>query len=160
MVVLRREGTEALTGAARPSYLVVVPHLVLDHTGDYMVEVSARSLPELFGEAALALFETITDVTTVRPRERVRVSVQAADTEELLVTWLTELLFLYESERWLLCRFEPRFPDDHHVEADAWGEKLDPDRHPIDREVKAVTYHRMALVREGDLIKTRIVFDL
>lgn len=125
-----------------------------------MVEVSAPSLPELFADAGLALFEAITDVTTVRPRQHVSLSLAGADPEELLVAWLTELLFFYESERWLFCRFEPRLPSPHRVEGEAWGERLDPNRHPIDREVKAVTYHRMALVREGDLIKTRIVFDL
>ena len=76
------------------------------------------------------------------------------------MSWLTELLFLYETERWLFSRFEPRLLDDHRLEAEAWGEKLDPERHPIDREVKAVTYHRMALVRQGKLFKTTIVFDL
>jgi len=125
-----------------------------------MVEVSAHSLAELFAEAALALFETITDVGTVRPRQEVSVSVEGSDPVELLVAWLTELLFLYESERWVFCRFEPRLVDAKRVEGRAWGEKLDPERHPVDREVKAVTYHQMALEREGNIIKTRIVFDL
>ena len=133
---------------------------MLDHTADYMVEVSASSLSELFGEAARALFATITDLETVRPREEVSLSVEAGDMEELLVSWLTELLFLYENGQWLFCRFEPRLVDDKRLEAKAWGEKLDPDRHPIDREVKAVTYHRMAVVREGGLFKTTIVFDV
>ena len=133
---------------------------MLDHTADYMVEVSASSLSELFGEAARALFATITDLETVRPREEVSLSVEAGDAEELLVSWLTELLFLYETGQWLFCRFEPRLVDDKRLEAKAWGEKLDPDRHPIDREVKAVTYHRMAVVREGGLFKTTIVFDV
>ena len=82
----------------RAPYLVSVPRRVLDHTADYMVEVSAPTLSELLAEAALALFETVGDVKTVRPRDEVSVSVEAADREELLVTWLTELLFLHESE--------------------------------------------------------------
>ena len=133
---------------------------MLDHTADYMVEVTASSLPELFAEAALALFATVTDVKTVRPQEEVSLIVEAADTEELLVTWLTELLFLYESDRWLFCRFEARLVDAKRVSGKAWGERFDPDRHPIEREVKAVTYHRMAFEREGSSIKTRIVFDV
>jgi SHS2 domain-containing protein len=132
----------------------------LDHTADYMVEVAAEGKPELFSEAARALFDIITDLETVEPRESVSISVEAESPEELLVSWLTELLFLYESERWLFSRFEPRLVDDRRLEAEAWGEKLDAERHPIDREVKAVTYHRMALVRQGKLLKTTIVFDL
>ena len=133
---------------------------MLDHTADYMVEVSAPTLEELFAEAALALFEAITDVSSVHPRERVSYRVAGASPEELLVSWLTELLFLYESERWLFRRFEARLVNGKGVEGEAWGEKLDPARHPIDREVKAVTYHQMAIAREGGVIKTRIVFDL
>jgi SHS2 domain-containing protein len=137
-----------------------MPYEVLDHTADYMVEVTAESLPELFADGARALFEILTEVDTVRPLERVAVRVEADGQEQLLVSWLTELLFLYEDGRWLFCRFEPRIIGDGRVEADVWGEKLDPTRHPIEREVKAVTYHRMALVREGNLWKTTIVFDL
>ena len=137
-----------------------MPYRVLDHTGDYMVEVAAEGKPELFSEAARALFDIVTDLETVEPRESVSVSVEAQSSEELLVSWLTELLFLYETERWLFSRFEPRLVNDHRLEAEAWGEKLDPERHPIDREVKGVTYHRMALVRQGKLFKTTIVFDL
>ncbi len=137
-----------------------MPYRVLDHTADYMVEVAAEGKPELFSEAARALFDIITDLETVEPRESVSISVEAESPEELLVSWLTELLFLYESERWLFSRFEPRLVDDRRLEAEAWGEKLDAERHPIDREVKAVTYHRIALVRQGKLLKTTIVFDL
>ena len=125
-----------------------------------MVEVAAEGKPELFAEAARALFDIITEVEKVAPRESVSVSVKAESAEELLVSWLTELLFLYESERWLFSRFEPRLPDDGRLEAEVWGEKLDPARHPIEREVKAVTYHRMAFFRQGKQLKTTIVFDL
>ncbi len=137
-----------------------MPYRVLDHTADYMVEVAAEGKPELFSEAARALFDIITDLETVEPRESVSLSVEAESSEELLVSWLTELLFLYEDQGWLFSRFDPRLVGDHRFEAEAWGEKLDPERHPIDREVKGVTYHRMALVRQGKLLKTTIVFDL
>ena len=137
-----------------------MPYRVLDHTADYMVEVVAEGKPELFSEAARILFDIITDLGTVEPRQSVSISVEAASDEELLVSWLTELLFLYEDQRWLFSRFEPRLVEDRRFEAEAWGEKLDPERHPIDREVKAVTYHRMALVRQGKSLSTTIVFDL
>lgn len=137
-----------------------MPYRVLDHTADYMVEVVAEGESELFSEAARALFDIITDLDTVEPRESVSIQVEAESNEELLVSWLTELLFLYEDQRWLFSRFDARLVEEHRVEAEAWGEKLDAERHPIDREVKAVTYHRMALVRQGKLLKTTIVFDL
>ena len=125
-----------------------------------MVEVSADDLPGLFTEAARAFFDILTDSKTIRPRECLEVRVEAESKEELLVSWLTELLFLYETELWLFSRFEITAMDEGKVQGKAWGEKLDPARHPIEREVKAVTYHRLGLVRENGGIRTTIVFDL
>jgi SHS2 domain-containing protein len=133
---------------------------VLDHTADYMVEVSGRTREELFAEAARAFFDTLTEVGSVRPEEAVEVRVRADDEDQLLATWLDELLFLHESEGWLFCDFRFRRLGERELEAEAWGERFDPARHAIDREIKAVTYHRLGLRREGDLLKTTIVFDL
>ncbi|MFQ5790476.1 MAG: archease [Acidobacteriota bacterium] len=133
---------------------------MLDHTADYMVEIRAPDLRSLFAEAAVAFLDILSDPETVRPRLPVAVQVEAENTEALLVSWLTELLFLYESEGWLFSRFEFFVLTGTQLEAEAWGEKLDPSRHPIDREIKAVTYHRLRLVKEGDGLKTTIVFDL
>lgn len=132
----------------------------MEHTSDLMVEVSAPDLSGLFVEAALVLLDALTDRETVLPRERLRVQMEAENTEQLLVSWLTELLFLYEVERKLFSQFEIRYIDERRIDADALGERFDAERHPIDREVKAVTYHRLALVRERGVLKTAIVFDL
>jgi SHS2 domain-containing protein len=137
-----------------------VPYEDLEHTSDLMVEVSARDLSELFAEAALALLDILTDRETVLPRERVSIQLEAENTEQLLVSWLTELLFLYETERKLFSQFEIHDVDERRIHADALGERFEAGRHPIDREVKAVTYHRLEVVREGGVLKTAIVFDL
>jgi SHS2 domain-containing protein len=125
-----------------------------------MVEVWGADFAELAAEAARALFALITDLETVRAENGVSVEVQAESDEQLLVTWLTELLFLFETELWLFSRFEIETVEDGVLKAEAWGERLDPARHPVDREVKAVTYHRLGLEREKDRFRTTIVFDL
>ena len=137
-----------------------MPYRVLDHTADFMVEVTASSRKELFAEAARALMSVLTDLEAIRAAESVSVSLEADDTEQLLVTWLTELLFLYESKRWLFCRFAFQTLTERALEATAWGEKLDPARHEIDREIKAVTYHRLKVERRDGEWRTRVVLDL
>jgi SHS2 domain-containing protein len=132
----------------------------VDHTADLMVEVEAPDRVGLFSEAARSLFAILTDLDGVEPREAQRLRVEAEDWEQLLVAWLTELLFLYETDLWLFSRFEILELESHGLEAVAWGERLDSERHPIEREVKAVTYHRLGLVQEGGIFKTSIVFDL
>jgi SHS2 domain-containing protein len=132
----------------------------VDHTADVMVEVEAPLREGLFSDAARSLFSILTDLDGIEPRESQQLRVEAEGWEQLLVTWLTELLFLYETELWLFSRFEILELEPHVLEAVAWGERLDAERHPIEREVKAVTYHRLGLVKEGGVYKTSIVFDL
>ena len=137
-----------------------MPYRVLDHTADFMVEVRARTLSGLFAEAARAMFDVLTDSETIRPTAKLPIALNALDPQQLLVAWLTELLFFHETEQWLFCRFQVRSATYSALEAEVWGEKLDPSRHPIEREIKAVTYHRLGIVEEEGWYRTAIVFDL
>ncbi len=106
------------------------------------------------------MFRILTDPETIRSQDALSIGLEEENAEQLLVAWLTELLFFHETEQWLFSRFDITAIDEKRIEARVWGEKFDPLRHPIDREVKAVTYHRLGLVRDGNLLKTTIVFDL
>ncbi len=137
-----------------------MPFRVLEHTADARVEVSARDRKTLFADAARALFATIGELDRVRPREPVEIRLEAETPEELLVAWLSELLCRHETEGWLFSRFDIEELTERALRATAWGERLDPSRHVIDREVKAVTYHHLRIERTKDGYRVRIVFDL
>src|SRR5262245_7953717 len=121
----------------------------LSHTGDLGMVAYGRDLPELFAHAAWAMFDLMSDATTIRAQYTVTLSVNATDLEDLLVRWLSELLYLYDTQRFLgstcvVMRLEPT-----HLTATVTGETLDPGRHPIDTEIKAVTYHQLAIEHLG-----------
>jgi SHS2 domain-containing protein len=137
-----------------------MPFKVLDHTADFMVEVQATDMRELFAEAARSMVAILTDPKTVEGTQALIVEVEAENLEQLLVTWLTELIFRHETELWLFSEFEIRAMTETRLQAKVWGEKLDPERHPIDREIKAVTYHRLGIEEEDGGFRTKIVFDL
>jgi SHS2 domain-containing protein len=82
--------------------------------------------------------------------------------EDLLVRWLTELLYLHESRSWVFSSFRLEGVDRRRMTArgSAAGEPVDPSRHRLLREVKAVTYHQIRLVRSRGLWRVRIVFDV
>jgi len=116
-----------------------------DHTADLGLRIRAATLDELFAEAGLALFSVIvSDLRTVRPRERLNIQLRGDDRAYLLFDWLNELLFQFDSYRLLFSRFEVHVGDEGLTGA-AWGEPLDPARHPLDHEVKAITYHGLKL---------------
>jgi SHS2 domain-containing protein len=131
-----------------------------DHTGDLGVEVFGDSLPALFRHAGEALVNIITDADTIRIRESKAITVQAEGLEQLMVRWLNELLFLFESEGLLFKRFVVDAVDSDHLAVTAHGEFYDMDRHPIKTTVKGATYHQLEVVQEADRWRAAIIFDL
>jgi len=124
-----------------------------DHTADMGLEVRGESLADLLETAARAVFSIIFDDG---PRE-VAVEADVALTpdaspgeelRELLVVWLQELLFRFETERLVPLRFEFEEAAPSGVRARVGFGRFDPERDAARLEVKAVTYHELA-IREG-----------
>lgn len=132
----------------------------LSHTGDMGMLVYGRDLPELFAHAAWAMFDLISDVTTIRPLQTMTIDVEAIDLEDLLVRWLSELLYLYDTERCLCCASTFTTLEPTRLTATVQGEPFDADRHPIDTEIKAVTYHQITVEQVEGRWRARVIFDL
>lgn len=132
----------------------------IDHTGDLGLTVFGETLDGLFVHAAEALFHVLTDRRKIRDRHRQEISLDARGTEELLVVWLGELLFLFETKRLLFRRFEIRGLDGIHMEASAWGEQYEEGRHPIKTLIKAVTFHQLRVEKTKGRWRARIILDL
>jgi len=135
-------------------------HRLLEHTADMGIEASGASLEELFAEAAYGLMEIIAGSPQAPCREERSVTVEGGDAAELLVNWLNEVLYLFEIKRF--------FPVDFEVEEIRWdrlharvrGEPFDPQRHPVEREVKAVTYHQIEVKKIDGFWQARVYVDL
>lgn len=132
----------------------------IDHTGDAGVRVYGESLPALFGHAAEALFESMTEPGKISESESIPISVEASGLEELLVAWLNEFLFLFDTKGLLFRRFEIDSLTEHHLDAIARGETYDGARHPIKTPIKAVTYHGLQIWRNNRVWEAQIIFDL
>jgi len=122
--------------------------------------VRGKGPVDLFERAARALFSILTDRRRVRPRIEKRVQVTARDQEQLMVSWLSELLFIYEVEAMLFRDFRIEDLSHTHISALALGETFDPRRHRIHKEMKAVTYHQIFVGPVNDLWEARVIFDL
>lgn len=132
----------------------------IDHTGDLGIEVSADRVEDLFARAAWGMFSLICDISAVETRESRFITVQAADRDALMVTWLSELNFLHTTAMWLFCDFEVSELRDDRLVACAKGEPFDQERHTIYTELKAVTYHGLAIERHHGSLRARIIFDV
>jgi SHS2 domain-containing protein len=114
---------------------------MFEHTADLGLRATASDLDSLFAEMARALCAAILeDPASVRPTTAVAVEIAGTDREYLLFDWLKELLYRFDADHQVFGRFEVRVRADG-LTATAWGEPLDPARHLLNHEVKAITYH-------------------
>jgi SHS2 domain-containing protein len=135
----------------------------VDHTADVAARVHGASLDDLFAAAAAALTAAMTEPEAVVPRRVSTVSLEAADLELLLVDWVGELLYRFETESLLIAVARPRVTDQDdrwRVDAEISGEPRDPQRHPIKVLVKAVTFHGLRIVHGPNGYETLLVFDI
>jgi protein archease len=133
---------------------------ILEHTADVGFEAFGSTLPEVFENAARALATLISDPATVEPGGEVRIEVQGADPPDLLVNWLSEILFQHDAERWLFHDFTVESLDDHAVSGIAWGEEIDQARHQTNLMVKAITYHQLSLQQTAGGWRAQVYVDI
>ena len=131
-----------------------------EHTADLGLRIRADDLRGLFEEAARGLFSVIvTNFDDVRPVDEVTFEVKGIEREELLRDWLAELLYAFHGRHLLLAQFDVRL-DQAGLTATARGEPMDPDRHQIDAELKAVTYHGLKVEQDPDGWLAEVIVDI
>ena len=133
---------------------------IFDHTADLGLRMRAEGLDELFADAGRALFSVIVaNFDDVRPVQEVALTIEGDRRDDLLFDWLAELLYTFDTRRLLLSEFRVRVGG-HGLEATARGEPFDPDRHELDVEVKAITYHGLKVERDGNGWLAEVIVDL
>ena len=128
----------------------------LEHTADVMVRCCGSTLEECFANAAYALSDQMLDASTVEEKIEFDVEAEGDDLEDMLFSYLSEILFIIDSESVALCRFVVSF-DGNRVIGKAYGEPLDLRKHKPKTEIKAVTYHMMHI--DPSVPELTVVFD-
>jgi SHS2 domain-containing protein len=130
------------------------------HTADLGVEVRGKSIPELFENAAIALFDLMTNLNQIQEEETAEFLIQADDRELLLREWLGELLYDSISRHFLFKSFEIKQLSDRQLQAIAVGERFDSLRHVLKREIKSVTYHELKIIQDSNSWRARFILDI
>ncbi len=127
----------------------------IPHTADWALRVWAPDLPELLRAAAEGMYRLMEVRLRPRPRTRRTLSLSAADPESLLVSFLGELLFIAEQESLAFDRI--------HLSLDGLDLRANLSGAPIASQsklIKAVTYHKLAILATPTGLETTIVFDV
>ncbi len=130
----------------------------IEHTADVAFKAYGKDLNELFANAAEALESTLVQLQRIAPIEIRTIEMASDSYENLLYNWLAELLVMFEVERFAVkqCKLEVTGLS---LFAECLGEKIDLDRHVLNEEVKAVTYHNLQLMK-NDIYHVEITLDV
>ncbi len=143
-----------------------MPYQYLDDvaTADIAFEAYGESKEEMFIAAADALMNVmVEDLGTITERLWREVAVEAETIEMLLFQFLQEFIFYKDAEQLLLRAARMRFKEHKgawEVSARAYGETLDPGKHPLNVDVKAVTMHQFSVSENQGQWKARVVLDI
>jgi SHS2 domain-containing protein len=133
---------------------------LFEHTADLGLRVRAADLDELFAEAGRGFFSIIVEnLDEVEPVRTVEIRLEGRDRAYLLFDWLHELLVAFETRRLVLAEFRVRV-NDAGLTADVRGEGLDPDRHRLLHEVKAITYHGLRVEQAAAGWQAEVIVDI
>ncbi len=136
----------------------------LEHTADAYIAAYGRSLAEAFENAALAMFETMTDTSKVEPKIEDEIEVEGFDEQSLLYNWLESLIVKFEMTGNLYSKFKitdiEKTEGGFRLKAKVWGEQFNPEKHPQKVGIKAVTYHRMEIKKEPEKVTVKFLLDL
>ena len=129
------------------------------HAADVGVRGYGASKAEAFEQAATELTAVITDPARVRARQAVPVRCEAPDDELLLVDWLNRLILEMDAHHLLVGRFSVELGAGY-LNATAWGEPLDRERHCPAVEVKGATYTALRVACEQGRWLAQTVVDV
>jgi SHS2 domain-containing protein len=133
----------------------------LDHPSEELIEVVASSESEVFGDAATALFDLMTDLSTIEIHESFPVQLEASERHLLLIDWLNRLILLHEVEHVFLKDFNVQIKkqSEWSVIGVVAGEKIR-DNHERRLHAKSATYGQLEWKEEAGIHKVRFVIDV
>lgn len=128
----------------------------LEHTADWALQVTGADLADLFRHAAQGMLSLMRVRTVPAPARDHELDLAAADRESLLVAFLEDILYLLDASNLAPTAIEFRSLDERSLEARLTCLPVQ----EIEKEIKAVTFHNLAIKTTAAGFETVLVFDV
>ena len=134
---------------------------LLDHATDAVIEITASNLKEAFVVAGQSVVDITLDSEKVEEKEQRTFKVTGKDLRYILFNWLEEVNYQLITEGFAIHRFlvDISKNSEYKLNATAYGEPLDLQKHHFRVEIKAPTFHEME-IKEGKQVIMRFLLDL
>ena len=132
---------------------------IIEHTADIGIEAYGKTLEEAFGNAAKGMFSIMIGGGKIESKIVKQLEIPFdMDEEQLLVDWLSELLYIHDVEHLVFGEFDIKIND--KLKAKAYGEEHNVKKHGYGMEIKAVTYHMLEVKRNEKGYVLKVLFDI
>ncbi len=133
----------------------------LEHMTDAFIEVTGQTLEEAFETAGVAVVDTIVDISSVEKKTERKIEIKAPDLNNLLYSWLEEIIILTITEGYVSASFKVHISKsgEYALHAMISGETIDFEKHHFKLEIKAPTYHLMEIKQDKPVVM-RFLLDL
>lgn len=133
---------------------------IIDHTADIGVKAYGNNISEAFENAGKAMFDLITDCSKIENIGQYKIELSSFSLEQLLVDWLSELLFLNSAKNLVFGSFKVNINENIFcISSNIYGEIYNKSKHKIGVEIKAITYHMLEVNRNKPYY-VQILFDI
>ena len=133
---------------------------IFDHTADAGIRVRAGTLAGLVAPAGEALYVIIGDLTPTAETNSIVFDLDGSDPATLLRDYLTELLVLFERHSRIATAVKVKTFDDQRLSLTIQAALVDRDHSDYLREVKAITYHELAVRTMPDGYEATVIVDV
>ncbi|MGD9226810.1 MAG: archease, partial [Desulfobacterales bacterium] len=129
----------------------------IEHTADRALRVFGINLLELFNSAAQGMIGLmVADLSKVPLDVEKSIELTAIDAESLLVEWLSELAYWADAEMLIFNTFRIQNVSATHLKARILGGRVP----ELKKQIKAVTYHNLKIIKTSQGLEATIVFDV
>ena len=122
------------------------------------------TLEEMFESAAIATTNVmIRNIKKIELKKQKNIALTESSVEKLLFNFLQEIVYLKDAEQLVFGKYELNIQegkDVYSLSCKASGEKVDMKKHELVADVKAVTYHKFEVKKEGNKWKSQVILDI
>ena len=127
----------------------------IEHTADWELKVWAPDFPRLLEQSARGMYSLMGLRLESSHRLERKIIIEAVDRETTLVDFLNELLFIAESQSTGFDEFQIEI-EGLTLTANLRGTRIS----AVGKEIKAVTYHNLAVQNTSTGLIVNLVFDV
>ena len=147
--------------------LMYKPYEIIEHTADVGLKANGATLKELFENAAKGMFDIIGGENEVHKcisaqvHKKIKIAKEIESFEELLVEWLSELLYIFNKKSILFNDFRISKLDSKNLVSESSGKRIDLASNTLQTEIKAVTFHDLKIEKDkSGIFSCTIIFDV